>query len=268
MNKVLVGVFSFAAVLAGPMAFSGKSSAQSPAPVSTETIEKWNAELRDQARRLEAEKENVELRQRQRRLQAEKDNAELHERVRQLQSPPSQPPGPQPQRLPPLSSPPSVSTPQPQRAAPASIPQPQRAAPAERKPSRQNETATRRESPRQVVVERPDPPPSAFPEFAAFPSAAAPAVFPTSSDVPVVIHGTLDLDSLPEGAIVQTSLGGWGCETPCSMKVSSDKPFSVTFKHRGYAPGTVNIQIQRGQPGLTDPEFSPNPVFVQLTPTP
>jgi hypothetical protein len=274
MNKVLVGVFSFAAVLAGPMAFSGKSSAQSPAPVSTETIEKWNAELRDQVRRLEAEKENVELRRRQRRLQAEKENAGLHERVRQLQSdlssaqsPPSQPPGPQPQRLPPVSSPPPVSTPQPQRAASASIPQPQRAAPAERKPSRHNETATRRESPRQAAVEQPNPA-SAFPEFAAFPSAAAPAVFPTSSDVPVVIHGTLDLDSLPEGATAQTSLGGWGCETPCSLKVSSDKPFSVTFKHRGYAPGTVNIQIQRGQPGVTDSEFSPNPVFVQLTPTP
>src|SRR5216684_3369740 len=125
MNKVLVGLFSFAVALAGPMAFSSKSLAQSSAPVGTDTIEKWNTELRDQIRRLEAEKENVELRQRARRLQAEKENAELHERVRKLQSDlsgaqsqPQQAPAPQPQHAAPVSSPQS------ERDAAASSPQP------------------------------------------------------------------------------------------------------------------------------------------------
>jgi len=81
-----------------------------------------------------------------------------------------------------------------------------------------------------------------------------------------VVHGTIDLKSSPEGATAQTSLGG-DCETPCSMEVSSDRPFTVTFRQRGYAPSTVNIQIQRGQPGVTDPKFTPNPVFVQLAPS-
>jgi hypothetical protein len=82
----------------------------------------------------------------------------------------------------------------------------------------------------------------------------------------VVVHGTIDLNSSPEGALAQTSLGA-GCETPCAMEVSTDRPFSVTFKQRGYTPSTVNIQIQRAQPGVADPKFSPNPVFVQLTPS-
>ncbi len=286
MNKVLVGLFSFAAVLAGPMAFSGKSLAQSPAPVSTDTIEKWNTELRDQIRRLEVEKEGVELRQRARRLQAEKENTELHERVRKLQSDLSgaqfqtqQPPAPQPQHAAPVSSPqPERAAPasnaQPQRAAPVSIPQPQRATAAERKRSRSNETEARRESPRQAAVEQESPAPSAFPWYPAFqqssqpaaPAAAAPAAAVPAESEAVVIHGTIDLNSRPEGAMAQTSLGG-GCETPCSMEVSSGRSFSVTFKQRGYAPSTVNIQIQRGQPGVTDPKFSPNPVFVQLTPS-
>jgi hypothetical protein len=41
MNKVLLGLFSFAAVLAAPIATSNQSLAQSSTPVSTETIEKW-----------------------------------------------------------------------------------------------------------------------------------------------------------------------------------------------------------------------------------
>ena len=130
MNKGLI--VSCAAVAAAMMAFSGESLAQSSGPVSTETVEQWNTQLRDQIRQLEAEKDKVEQRQRQRRLQAEKENAELHERVRQLQSelssmqsPNSQPSplpqrpaaasNPQPERLPPTSGA-STSSPQPQRA--------------------------------------------------------------------------------------------------------------------------------------------------------
>ncbi len=290
MNKILLGLFSFAAVLAAPIATFNQSLAQSSTSASTEAIEKWNTELRDQVRRLEAEKEGVELRQRARRLQAAKENAELHERVRQLQtdlssaqSPALQQPSPQPQRAAPESSPQpqraaAVSSPQPQRAAAESSPRPQRAAPAERKPSRPNETEARRESPRQAAVEQQSPASNAlFPWYpswssqpaapaAAVPAAAVPAAaVPATSDA-VVVHGAIDLNSSPEGALAQTSLGA-GCETPCAMEVSTDRPFSVTFKQRGYTPSTVTIQIQRAQPGAADPKFSPNPVFVQLTPS-
>ena len=286
MNKILLGLFSFAAVLAAPIATSNQSLAQSSTPASTETIEKWNTELRDQVRRLEAEKEGVELRQRARRLQAAKENAELHERVRQLQtdlssaqSPALQQPSPQPQRAAPESSPQpqraaAVSSPQPQRAAAESSPRPQRAAPAERKPSRPNETEARRESPRQAAVEQQSPASNAlfpwYPSWSSQPAAPAAAVpaaaVPAASDAVVVVHGTIDLNSSPEGALAQTSLGA-GCETPCAMEVSTDRPFSVTFKQRGYTLSTVTIQIQRAQPGVADPKFSPNPVFVQLTPS-
>ena len=50
------------------------------------------------------------------------------------------------------------------------------------------------------------------------------------------------------------------------MEISAGGPFSVTFTHPGYAPATVQVRIQPGQPGVSDPKFSPNPVFVQLKP--
>ena len=82
---------------------------------------------------------------------------------------------------------------------------------------------------------------------------------------PVSLNGTIDLDSDPQGAQAATSLGS-GCETPCAMEISTNEPFTVTFTHPGYAPTTVNVRMQPGQPGVSDPKFSPNPVFVQLTP--
>ncbi|HXN42794.1 MAG TPA: hypothetical protein VN917_01005 [Xanthobacteraceae bacterium] len=82
---------------------------------------------------------------------------------------------------------------------------------------------------------------------------------------PVSLNGTIDLDSDPQGAQAATSLGS-GCETPCAMEISTDGPFTVTFTHPGYAPTTVNIRLQPGQSGVSDPKFAPNPVFVQLTP--
>jgi cell division protein FtsB len=79
------------------------------------------------------------------------------------------------------------------------------------------------------------------------------------------LNGTIDLDSDPPGAQAATSLGS-GCQTPCAMEISADAPFTVTFTHPGYAPSTVSIGMQPGQPGVSGPKFSPNPVFVQLTP--
>jgi hypothetical protein len=82
---------------------------------------------------------------------------------------------------------------------------------------------------------------------------------------PVSLAGTIDLDSDPRGAQAATSLGS-GCKTPCAMEIAADGPFTVTFTHPGYAPTTVDIGTQPGQPGVSNPKFSPNPVFVQLIP--
>jgi hypothetical protein len=92
----------------------------------------------------------------------------------------------------------------------------------------------------------------------------APRTLPLPSAGPS-LAGTIDLDSDPRGAQAATSLGS-GCKTPCAMEISADAPFTVTFTHPGYAPATVDIGMQPGQPGVSNPKFSPNPVFVQLTP--
>jgi hypothetical protein len=88
---------------------------------------------------------------------------------------------------------------------------------------------------------------------------------PAGGADPATLSGTIDLDSNPQGAQAATSLGS-GCETPCAMEISAEGPFTVTFTHPGYAPITVGVQMQPGQPGVSDPKFSPNPVFVQLAP--
>jgi hypothetical protein len=101
-----------------------------------------------------------------------------------------------------------------------------------------------------------EPRPAARTPLMPSPAAGAPAVS---------FNGTIDLDSEPPGAQVATSLGS-GCETPCAVEIFADGPFTVTFTHPGYVPTTVNIRLQPGQPGVSDAKFSPNPVFVQLTP--
>jgi hypothetical protein len=77
--------------------------------------------------------------------------------------------------------------------------------------------------------------------------------------------GIVDLDSDPSGAEVTTSLGG-GCRTPCSLEVSAEGPFIVTFTHEGYASTTVQVKIQHARMGVSDRKFAPNPVFAQLAP--
>ena len=79
--------------------------------------------------------------------------------------------------------------------------------------------------------------------------------------------GIVELDSDPSGAEATTSLGG-SCPTPCSLEVSADGPFTVTFSHEGYASTTVEVRIQRARMGISDPKFAPNPVSAQLTPVP
>ena len=75
--------------------------------------------------------------------------------------------------------------------------------------------------------------------------------------------GIVNLDSAPSGAEATTSLGG-GCRTPCSLEVSADGPFIVTFTHEGYASTTVQVKIQHARMGVSERQFAPNPVFAQL----
>jgi hypothetical protein len=77
--------------------------------------------------------------------------------------------------------------------------------------------------------------------------------------------GIVDLNSDPPGAEATTSLGG-SCRTPCSLEVSAEGPFTVTFTHEGHAPTTVDVKIQHARMGVSDRKFAPNPVFAQLAP--
>jgi hypothetical protein len=84
--------------------------------------------------------------------------------------------------------------------------------------------------------------------------------------VPKSLSGTIDLASDPPGAQATTSLGGLGCQTPCSLEVTAEAPFTVTFARQDYAPSTISVQIQSGEHGVSDPKFAPNPVVAQLAP--
>jgi hypothetical protein len=76
---------------------------------------------------------------------------------------------------------------------------------------------------------------------------------------------TIRLNSDPRGADATTSLG-WSCRTPCSIEVSVDGPFTVTFTRPGFAPSTVPVQLEAAQPGALEAKFAPDPVFAALRP--
>jgi hypothetical protein len=75
--------------------------------------------------------------------------------------------------------------------------------------------------------------------------------------------GIVELDSDPSGAEATTSLGG-SCRTPCSLEISAEGPFTVTFTHEGYEPTTVQVKIQHARMGVSERKFAPNPVVGQL----
>lgn len=72
-------------------------------------------------------------------------------------------------------------------------------------------------------------------------------------------------NSDPQGADAKTSIG-WSCRTPCSIELSLDGPFTVTFTRPGFAPRTVPVELEPGQPGEAHAKFAPNPVFAALPP--
>src|SRR6266700_3576695 len=66
--------------------------------------------------------------------------------------------------------------------------------------------------------------------------------------------GIVELDSDPSGAEVTTSLGS-GCRTPCSLEVSAEGPFTVTFTHEGHESTTVEVKIQHARMGVSERKF-------------
>jgi hypothetical protein len=79
---------------------------------------------------------------------------------------------------------------------------------------------------------------------------------------------TVQLDSVPSGADARTSLGP-SCKTPCSVPVTADGAFSVSFTLDKYAPLTVPVQVAKsGGDFLTaaTTTIDPNPVVAELQP--
>jgi len=97
---------------------------------------------------------------------------------------------------------------------------------------------------------------------ASSPSPNAIQAAPTSKSVSIT---TIHLNSDPQGADATTSLG-WSCRTPCSIELSADGPFTVTFTRFGFAPSTIPVDLEAAQPGAADAKFVPNPVFATLRP--
>jgi hypothetical protein len=79
---------------------------------------------------------------------------------------------------------------------------------------------------------------------------------------------TVQLDSVPPGADARTSLGP-SCKTPCSVPVTADGSFSVSFMLDKYMPATVPVQVTKtGGDFLTaaTTTIDPNPVVAELQP--
>ena len=77
--------------------------------------------------------------------------------------------------------------------------------------------------------------------------------------------GIVDVNSDPSGAEAITSLGG-SCRTPCSLEVTAEGPFTVSFSHEGHESTTVEVKIQHARMGVSERKFAPNPVFAHLAP--
>ena len=78
----------------------------------------------------------------------------------------------------------------------------------------------------------------------------------------------VQLDSMPPGADARTSLGT-SCKTPCSVPVTTDGSFSVTFTLPKYEPMTIPVAVTRNPGDFTtaaSTAVDPNPVMAELVP--
>jgi hypothetical protein len=79
---------------------------------------------------------------------------------------------------------------------------------------------------------------------------------------------TVQFESTPPGAEARTSLGP-SCTTPCSLPITVDGGFSVTFNLPKFQPATVPVTITRVPGDFTSPArttVDPNPVAVEMQP--
>jgi hypothetical protein len=79
---------------------------------------------------------------------------------------------------------------------------------------------------------------------------------------------TVQLDSTPQGADAKTSLGP-SCKTPCSLPVSADGSFSVTFTMPKFQPLTVPVSVTKTPGDMFNADktvIEPNPVMGELQP--
>jgi hypothetical protein len=79
---------------------------------------------------------------------------------------------------------------------------------------------------------------------------------------------TIQLDSQPQGAEARTSVGP-SCTTPCSVPVTVETGFSVTYTLDKYQPVTIPVQVVRNPGDLLTPSttvINPNPVVAELVP--
>jgi hypothetical protein len=75
----------------------------------------------------------------------------------------------------------------------------------------------------------------------------------------------IQLESEPAGAEAKSSIGP-SCRTPCSLNITTARPFTITFSLDGYQPLTVPVSPRP----TVDPvagqalKFHPDPVYAQL----
>ncbi len=84
----------------------------------------------------------------------------------------------------------------------------------------------------------------------------------------------LRIETEPAGAEARTSTGAT-CRTPCVLSVAASGEFTVTISAPGFQTQTIPVRPRPPEdprPGeggaIPKPEFTPNPVLVQLEPTP
>ncbi len=83
---------------------------------------------------------------------------------------------------------------------------------------------------------------------------------------------SLQLQSTPAGATAITSMGQ-SCQTPCSVTVTSNSDFTVSFSQSGYLPQTITVAAREPDNPFQriiggSAQFTPNPVTAQLEAAP
>lgn len=81
----------------------------------------------------------------------------------------------------------------------------------------------------------------------------------------------VSIESTPPGADARTAAGA-SCRTPCTLGVPMNDG-SITVALDGYAPQTVPVQLEKPSDTRPDaftpqPHLTPNPIVVELQPTP